>query len=166
MRTKRLSWFKEISIIVMIFIVSSVSLDWWHFRNMPQGALPEISIKTLSGQEVDLKAMSEDKPIIIYFWATWCSTCKLVTPTINWIDNSYEVASIAINSGSDKRMKAYLTAHDYQLKTVNDNKGHISKLWGISATPTVLIIKGGEIQSATVGFITPLGLLARLWLTK
>ncbi|GAK21046.1 membrane protein, suppressor for copper-sensitivity ScsD [Vibrio sp. JCM 19052] len=59
-----------------------------------------------------------------------------------------------------------MTAKDYTFNNINDLRGEISKQWGIAVTPTIAIIKDGEIKSVTSSITTPVGLIARLWMTK
>lgn len=158
-------WIKECFFFVFIIMVFSVGMDLWRKQDMPISNAPPISGETLSGEEINVIEMSKEKPVIVYFWATWCSACKVVTPTINWFSDMYQVVGIPIVSGDNKRVSAYLNAHEYDFININDPKGKISKEWGITVTPSILIINNGEVASVTTGVTTPWGLLGRLWLT-
>ncbi|GAM54143.1 suppressor for copper-sensitivity scsD [Vibrio ishigakensis] len=63
-------------------------------------------------------------------------------------------------------MSRYLEAHEYQFQNINDTSGAISRDWGISVTPTIAIIKDGKVETITTGVTTPVGLFARLLLSK
>ena len=164
-RLKR-SWIEE-SILYLLFAgVLVFAVDTWRTKDIPTFDVPHLAGNALSGQYLDVIEMSKDGPVIVYFWATWCAACKFVTPTFDWFGNHYQVIGVSLNSGSDERVKRYMTAKDYTFNNINDLRGEISKQWGIAVTPTIAIIKDGEIKSVTSGITTPVGLIARLWMTK
>ncbi len=33
--------------------------------------------------------MQASKPVLVDFWATWCGPCKLVLPSVEWIEQEY-----------------------------------------------------------------------------
>ena len=152
--------------MVLVLIAVSTGLDVWRSQSMPQGAIPPLVAQSTTGEHIDLIARSHEKPVMVYFWGTWCSVCRFVSPTINWLDGSYDVVSIAVNSGDNRRLNAYLGHHDYGFATVNDDRGSLMQQWGISAVPSVFIIKNGEVSSVTTGFSTPPGLWLRMQLAS
>ncbi|MDD1792502.1 protein disulfide oxidoreductase [Enterovibrio sp. ZSDZ42] len=156
-------WLRELATLIVLFSVMTFAIDWWRTQDMPKDAVPTIAMSTLSGESIDFVTLSHDEPVVLYFWATWCPACKFVTPTIDWLSSSYPVVSIAMTSGGNRRIQAYLDSHDLQFDTVNDEQGAIGQTWGIQATPTIVIIKDGKIESITTGITTPPGMLARLW---
>ena len=131
---------------------------------MPSGQIPDLVATTTQSEQIDLEAISQDKPVLLYFWATWCAACKFITPTINWLSDDYQVVSVAIHSGSDKRVNAYMNSHGYDFPVINDEKGVISRQWGVAATPAVVIVKEGKVESITTGISTPPGLWFRMLL--
>lgn len=157
-------WLKEMAIFIVIVTVFAVGMDWWRKQDMPIDVALPITAATITGAQIDLLEMSNNKPVIVYFWATWCGACKFVTPTINWLSDSYQVVGVPIRSGEPARVSTYIAAHDYRFINVNDPQGEISNQWGVAVTPTIVIIKNGNIKSITTGLTTPWGLLARLWL--
>ena len=44
----------------------------------------EIADRQFTGEVFD-----SDRPVLVYFWASWCGPCRLVSPSINWIAEHY-----------------------------------------------------------------------------
>ena len=160
----RIRWLREAGKALLLMLGVTFALDQWNGRDIPDTKIPPIVTRSLSAQNIDVMAMSKDQPVVLYFWATWCGACKFVSPTVNWVSSNYSVVSVALSSGSDARIQRYLNAHEYTFETINDTQGSLAKDWGIRVTPSIVIIKDGEIRSITTGITTPIGLLARLWL--
>ncbi|MGF1725577.1 protein disulfide oxidoreductase [Photobacterium nomapromontoriensis] len=159
-------WFKEAIMMLIVFLVISLGLDIWRSQNMPTDKIPALIMQSTHGDTVDLVARSHKAPVMVYFWGTWCSVCRFVSPTINWLDDNHDVISVAVNSGDNKRLNGYLKHHGYQFETINDNRSAIMKAWGVSAVPTVIILKDGKVKSITTGFSTPPGLWFRMLVAK
>lgn len=43
----------------------------------------------ITDTQFDKEVFDADKPVLVYFWASWCGPCRLVSPSINWIANNY-----------------------------------------------------------------------------
>lgn len=162
-QTKWISRFKPMLSYILIFIVLGFALDLWRAQSIASGKAPELIATSVQGKNIDLLAMSQEKPVLVYFWATWCGVCSLVSPSVDLVSDHYQVVTIALTSGEDRRIKQYLNAKDYDFTVLNDPKGVISRDWGISVTPTLLVIDKGEITSVTTGFTSPMGIWARMF---
>lgn len=149
---------------ILIMTIFSIVIDYWRSRDMPTEAIPVLAISTLKGDWVDIEKMSHEAPVLIYFWATWCPVCELVSPSVDWLASDHQVVSVAITSGENQRLRQYMHHKDYDFHVINDQKGIISKQWGVTATPSIFIVKDGEISSITTGVTTPMGLWLRLFL--
>lgn len=163
-RQKMKRWGKETLIYLLVIIIFSFAVDAWRTKDMPANTAPALVGISTTGEAIDVIAMSQEKPVVVYFWATWCAACRFVTPTINWFSDTYQVVGVSTSSGEDRRVSGYMRTHDYTFKNMNDARGDISREWGIQVTPTIVIIDKGEIKNITTGITTPMGLLARLWL--
>lgn len=162
-QTKWISRFKPMLSYILIFIVLGFALDLWRAQSIASGKAPELIATSVQGKNIDLLEMSQEKPVLVYFWATWCGVCSLVSPSVDLVSDHYQVVTIALTSGEDRRIKQYLNAKDYDFTVLNDPKGVISRDWGISVTPTLLVIDKGEITSVTTGFTSPMGIWARMF---
>jgi len=147
---------------VLFFLVVGWGVDLWRAQDLVSGKAPQLTAVSVQGEAVDLFAMSQEKPVLVYFWATWCSVCSTVSPSVNFVSDGAQVVTVALSSGADERVQRYLGAKDYDFTVINDEKGLISREWGISVTPTLFVIDKGEISSVTTGFTSPFGMWARL----
>lgn len=43
----------------------------------------------IADEQFDSEVFNIDKPVLVYFWADWCGPCRLVSPTIASIADSY-----------------------------------------------------------------------------
>ena len=77
---------------------------------------------------------SFDQPVIVDFWAPWCGPCKMIAPTIDAVANDY---SGKVRVG----------------KVNTDDNPKTASSYSISAIPTVLVFKGGQVVDRFVGVV-------------
>ncbi|WP_420787439.1 protein disulfide oxidoreductase [Shewanella chilikensis] len=162
---KGLQWLKTLLGYGLFILVVSVALDAFRSREMPE-TLPLQTVQSLAGSQLDIAAMSMERPVILYYWASWCGVCPLVSGTVDGFSNSEQVVTVALQSGNNTQVKQYLQNKGYGFEVVNDPSGALARSLGVSATPTLLFIYQGEIRSSTTGVTSWPGIWLRLWLTK
>jgi thiol-disulfide isomerase/thioredoxin len=156
--------FRSAAVYLLLMLVVIVAVDWWRSRDIPAGQLPQVPLYALTGEAFDLHALSSERPLVVYFWATWCPVCPSVSPSIDWLDGTIPVVTVALRSGTDEQLGRYLQQKDYGFTTIHDSTGQLAQQWGVHMTPAVAIVKNGEIVSFTAGFTAPPGLLVRYYL--
>ena len=150
----------------LILIVILLLFSFYQSRNTPD-LTPKLQEQLITGAQVDLNNLAKQSPVLLYFWGSWCPMCTYTSSTITELAKEYPVISIALSSGDDVQVKNYLTDNHYSFPVINDADGLISNQWGVSATPTFIIInKSGEIAYITTGISTILGLKIRFWLAS
>lgn len=77
--------------------------------------------------------LGSDVPVLIDFWATWCSPCKMIAPIVEEIAGEYE--------GKVKVGK--LDADEYQ---------DILMTYGVMGLPTLILFKDGEPKARITGY--------------
>lgn len=167
-RSPRGRWvpaFRRALLYLLLVMVIVAAVDWFRSRDVPV-QLPALTVQAIGQQPVDIIALSQSQPVILYFWASWCSVCPLVSPTVDSFGEGYPVMSIALSSGSDQQLQQYVKHKGYDFAVVNDSRGQLANLFAINATPTLAIIYQGQVRSVTSGITTWPGLWLRLWLAK
>ena len=154
-------YLKEIILFIVFITISANIISLYKSSDLNKEALSITNITLLDGSKYHL---SNTKPILIHFWATWCPTCKLEASNIQTIYNNYEVVTIAVKSGSNEDINRWLKENDYDFNVVNDQSGFISSNFNISAFPTTFIYdKDKKLVFSDVGYTSTWGLILRMW---
>lgn len=155
-------------VTALLWLVAFVSvpllMDQWRHRDAPESLPPQVLLD-LDGTRLDLHQMSREQPVLVYFWATWCPICRLVSPSVDALRDTHPVVTIALSSGTPEQVADYAAEHELGFRIVNDPDGHISRAWGVGVTPTLAVVHRGEIRSMTSGVTTPPGISLRLWMS-
>jgi len=78
------------------------------------------------------QVLDSDIPALVDFWAEWCMPCKMQLPTI-------------------EELAAELAGKVRIGKLNTDDNHDVAVKYGISAIPTLLLFKGGELVNKFVG---------------
>ena len=155
---------KEILIAIAILFIFTNITSYLRKPEITSTSLPQLEVKLLDGSNYKTK---KGKPLVIHFWATWCPTCKLEASNIEAVSKAYDVLTIAVNSGTDAKIQAYMKERDLTFKVVNDAEGTWAKQFHVEAYPTTFIYDAnGELKFTEVGYTSTAGLLARLKLSQ
>ena len=90
------------------------------------------NVMEFTDSNFESEVLGADTPVLVDFWAEWCMPCRILAPTIDDVANE--------QSGKVKVGKVD-----------TDANREISMKYGISAIPTVIIFKGGEVAKKFVG---------------
>ena len=74
-------WVKSFAIYALVFIVIYNVVNWWRQPMMP--ANPVLQFTTIQGQTIDLQKMSQQRPVLVYFWGSWCGVCRQTSPSVD-----------------------------------------------------------------------------------
>ena len=88
----------------------------------------------LNDANFDREVLQSDLPVLVDFWASWCSPCKAIAPLIDTIADEY--------AGKMKVGKV----------NVDENPATPSK-YGVRGIPTLILFKSGTIVDQIVGAI-------------
>lgn len=83
-------------------------------------------VKTVSEQTFDSEVLKSATPVLVDFWAEWCGPCKMIAPVLDELATELE--------GQLKIAKIDV-----------DAEAGLAAQYGITAIPTLLLFKGGQI---------------------
>ncbi len=83
-------------------------------------------------QNFDADVLKSAQPVLVDFWAEWCQPCRALTPTMEQLATEF--------AGKVKVGKM----------NTDSNQG-VPVKYGITAIPTVLLFKNGQVVQKFVG---------------
>jgi len=90
------------------------------------------NVKEFTDQNFEAEVLKSATPVLVDFWAEWCMPCRMLAPTIEKLANDYtgklKVGKLDTDANRDVAIK-------YQ----------------ISAIPTVILFKDGQVAQKFVG---------------
>ena len=125
---------------------------------------PDFTVIDYNGNNVNLSDFF-GKPIVVNFWATWCSSCKMQLPNLNALAEEYkdEVVFMMVNleggRNSIDEVKDFVEKSGYTFPVYFDTKDSAYKTYGLTSIPRSLFIKpNGEISLAIIGIMDEISL--------
>ena len=129
--------------------------------NAQLSSLPAATLKNLDGKDVQTADLSNDgKPMLICFWATWCSPCKKELNTYadyyeEWQkETGVKIYAVTID---DQRtvnsVKPYVNSVSWEYEILSDVNKTFSQAMGVNSPPHTFLLNGkGEIVWQHVGY--------------
>ena len=90
-----------------------------------------MAVMQVSRETFDEQVRNAAKPVLQYFWASWCGPCRMVSPLVDEISEERD---------------------DILVGKVNvDEEPELAQMFNIMSIPTLLVFKHGEISASAVG---------------
>ncbi len=100
-------------------------------------------IVQLTDATFDAQVLKSDVPVLIDFWAPWCGPCRAIAPIVEEVAQAY--------AGRAKVGKINV-----------DEDTRVAANYNISAIPTLLLFKNGQVVEQLVGAVPKNKLVALL----
>jgi thioredoxin 1 len=91
-------------------------------------------IKTFDDANFQSEVLQSEQPVLVDFWAAWCSPCRAIAPMVEDLAKAY-----------DGRIKVGKL-------NIDDHQG-VPQTYGIRSIPTLLVFKGGKVVDQIVGAV-------------
>ena len=141
---------KKLFFIPLLFISFLIS----------QNVSPNLKLTKLNGRTVTLSEYLKKGPVLINFWATWCSPCKKEMVYLDKFERKYKdeglsILSISVDSQKSlSHVRSYIRANDYIYDVFLDpNRQVFKKLNGNLMPTNVLLDTDGKVLWRHYGYI-------------
>ncbi len=152
----------ELLIGAVLIVAASNTISYLRQPRLQDKKLPLLTLLTIDGGQIKLQDY-RGKPLLIHFWATWCPVCKAEMSVIDRMSQKYQVITVAVTSGSDAEIRAFLREHKTSFGVVNDSQGDLAKDFSVEVFPTTFIYDGNsELVFSEVGYTSTIGLFIRM----
>jgi len=165
MAEKKPSWKRHLT-TVLLFLLVYGAVRTYQLSGYVEGEAPAFSATSVEGHSFNL-ADYRGKPVLVYFWATWCPVCKVERGAIESLSEDHPVITVASRSEDPAAVQSYFDNEKLRHTTINDPGATLAGLYGVTGVPSFFILDGkGRIRFIERGYTTSIGLRVRLWLAK
>lgn len=93
-----------------------------------------MSVINITSENYEKEVLQSDKPVLLDFWAAWCGPCKMLSPLVDEVAESVEEIKVG--------------------KVNVDEQPELAAQFRVMGVPTLALIKNGEVEKTSVGFIS------------
>ena len=112
--------------------------------------LTEFRLPSLDGRQIG-PADFEGKVLVVDFWATWCSPCRVQARILDSLHQEYpddEVSFLAVSLGEDEEtVRKFVDKNPFPYPVLYDEQDLVATGASVYALPTVMVVdRKGEVS--------------------
>ena len=155
--------------VLFIVVIMSV-LSWWLNRGSLAAAgqlAPQFELVTLTGEPISL-VEQQGKDVLLYFFAPWCSICRLSADNLNDLravrdEEELAIYMVALSYESRTEVESFVAELDLKVPVLLGTEQQMQD-YQIQGFPTYYVIdEEGKLDSKSMGYSTELGMRVRTW---
>ncbi len=119
---------------------------------------PDFTLKDLKGVEVTLKEF-RGKVVLLNFWATWCSPCRIEIPSMvelykKYKDRGLEIIGVNLDKLGKSNVEKFSLEHKINFPVLLNPSGDVASLYGVVVLPTTVFLdRNGKIKGRISGAV-------------
>ena len=90
-----------------------------------------MAVTVITSENFEEEVTASDKPVLVDFWADWCTPCKMLSPVIEQISDEVDTVKVG--------------------KVNVDEQSELASKYGIMSIPALILFKDGTAVDMTVG---------------
>lgn len=98
-----------------------------------------MSVIQITKSNFDEEVLKSDRPVLLDFWASWCTPCSMLSPVVDEVAN--EMPSIKVG------------------KINIDEEEDLASRFNVMSIPTLVYIKNGNVINTIVGVVPKTSIL-------
>ena len=112
---------------------------------------PNATLETLDGRPVQLSKWIGTTPVLLEFWASWCSNCKTLEPelikAVRQFSKQVKFVGVAVSANqTPDRVRRYVQQHALPMEMLYDRTGTAVDAYDVPATSYVVVIdRAGKV---------------------
>jgi peroxiredoxin len=116
----------------------------------PGSLAPDYTPAALSGEAVRLSGL-RGRPVLLNFWATWCTPCRTEVPVLIDLHERYGPAGLQVigvstdHAGADEQVREFMTQVNIPYTILRDPENRAIGLFGLSGLPATLLFDGDGV---------------------
>jgi len=116
---------------------------------------PSFKLPDMDGREISLENFN-GKIVLLDFWATWCSPCRMTMPVVEKLSKEYQddMVLLAVNLREPKDVvEKYAFEQAISSRILFDKDGSVSAAYGAYAIPMQFLIdRSGIVRHIQTGY--------------
>ena len=139
--------------ILFLFALTISSTFWAQESSNDGKKLPAVQLKDMNGKSINTAELGFEGPVVISFWATWCSPCKRELNTIQELYEDWQTETgvnlVAVSIDDEKTKSSvptYVNGKGWDYLVLMDPNGDFKRAMGVNNVPhTFLVDPSGNI---------------------
>lgn len=165
LRSRAQRWYRHI-LEGLLLVLAFVLLSQWLSRHLLDDGsqLPDMTLAQLNiPSDMTLSWPAQHPKTLIYFFAPWCSVCRISMPGLNTLDNSEQlrIVAIALDYQTVSEVEAFIADTGFRHPVLLGNDA-LRDTFKISGYPSYYVVnRQGQVIHKDRGLSTPPGLWLR-----